>query len=454
MQFISLPYLNAEDAFVGIKAGTYPVLLDSNAPHSRDGRFDIAACDPLFVLSYTPGQGICLQDASGRILPCPDDPFLATEHLLLRFGQISTDTDHPDIPFYGGLLGYWSYDLGRVVEHMPQLADHDIALPDMYLGLYSWARVTDHAKQSSWLVIHPQCPYSAEFLIQRYLSQQAPSEPSAFELTSPWSSNMDRAQYGEKFRSVKDYIHAGDCYQVNLAQRFSTNFRGDSWQAYLRLRKQAPTPFAAYLSLPQGDICCLSPERFLAVNQLQVETKPIKGTIPRGTTTNEDQQLMEQLRNSEKDRAENLMIVDLLRNDLGRSCEVGSVQVPLLFDVESYPNVHHLVSTVTGRLRNSADRLDLLKGAFPGGSITGAPKIRAMEIIEELEPHRRSVYCGSIGYISLHGRMDTNIAIRTVLFHQGQAHCWAGGGLVADSVEESEYQETLSKIGNLLRALA
>jgi para-aminobenzoate synthetase component 1 len=252
---------------------------------------------------------------------------------------------------------------------------------------------------------------------------------------------------------IKHYIREGDCYQVNFAQRFSAAAKGDPWHAYQGLRRLNPAPFAAYLSTPYCQVMCSSPERFLHVRSGLVETKPIKGTLPRGKDPIEDLMLADALRASVKDRAENLMIVDLLRNDLGRVCAIGSIQVPRLFALESFTRVHHLVSTVRGRLAEGRTPLDLLRACFPGGSITGAPKVRAMEIIEELEPHRRGVYCGAIGYLGFDGAMDTNIAIRTLVHSDGVTRLWAGGGIVADSDPESEYRETYHKAAPLLDLL-
>ncbi|MGB0734127.1 MAG: aminodeoxychorismate synthase component I, partial [Pontibacterium sp.] len=252
---------------------------------------------------------------------------------------------------------------------------------------------------------------------------------------------------------IDDYIRAGDCYQVNYAQRFSAPFEGDLWEAYLLLRASAPTPYAGYLECSQGSLLSLSPECFLTVKNRTVLTKPIKGTCPRGDNNTSDKALANQLLSSTKDRAENLMIVDLLRNDLSKECTLGSVKVPHLFALESYKNVHHLVSTIEGTLPESTSPLALLKSCFPGGSITGAPKIRAMEIIEELEPHRRSAYCGSLGYISFCGNMNTNITIRTLVGTLDKLYCWAGGGIVADSIIQHEYDETFTKVSNLLDCL-
>jgi para-aminobenzoate synthetase component 1 len=264
---------------------------------------------------------------------------------------------------------------------------------------------------------------------------------------------MSRAEYDTAFNTIQGYIQAGDCYQINLAQRFSTDYRGEPWAAYLRLRKAAAAPFSAFIKTADSSLMSLSPERFIQSRNQRVNTAPIKGTIGRGRNRKEDEAMAQQLLNSTKDRAENLMIVDLLRNDLGKSCLPGTIEVDELFELQSFETVHHLVSSISGQLRDGIDPLDLLSSCFPGGSITGAPKIRAMEIIEELEPHRRSAYCGAIGYISCDGQMDTNIAIRSLVCNGQRIHCWAGGGIVADSNADSEYRECMTKIEKLLAVL-
>jgi para-aminobenzoate synthetase component 1 len=256
---------------------------------------------------------------------------------------------------------------------------------------------------------------------------------------------MTRAQYAQAFHRIQHYIREGDCYQVNLAQRFEISVAGDPWDIYLDMRRHNPAPYSGFMRLPQGAVLSSSPERFLQVSNGQVETKPIKGTIRRSKFAYEDKALAAQLLESDKDRAENLMIVDLLRNDIGKNCRIGSVAVPRLFALESFATVHHLVSTVTGTLAEGRHALDLLRGCFPGGSITGAPKLRAMEIIEELEPHRRGLYCGALGYVGFDGNMDTNIAIRTAVTLGDRYLYWAGGGIVADSTLESEYDESFAK---------
>jgi para-aminobenzoate synthetase component 1 len=264
---------------------------------------------------------------------------------------------------------------------------------------------------------------------------------------------MTKAAYTEKFDTVKQYLLAGDCYQINLAQRYKARFTGNSWSAYQTLEEANQAPFSSYIQLEDSAILSISPERFLQVKGDAIETKPIKGTRPRSDNPEHDLESAQNLASTEKDQAENLMIVDLLRNDIGRVAKPGTVSVPSLFDVESFPAVHHLVSTVNAQLDTGYTVTDLLRACFPGGSITGAPKVRAMEIIEELEPHRRSVYCGSIGYISRCGQMDTNIAIRTLVAYNSELYAWAGGGLVADSNADSEYQETLDKLSKILPVL-
>jgi len=266
-------------------------------------------------------------------------------------------------------------------------------------------------------------------------------------------SNFTQASYATAFESVQRYLQAGDCYQVNLAQCFSAKSEGDAFGAYLTLRGLSPAPYAAFLNLPHTQIMCASPECFIDLQNGKVKTKPIKGTRPRAADALQDNLLAENLRNHPKDRAENLMIVDLLRSDLGKNCIPGSVHTPALFEVESFSNVHHLVSRVEGCLLPGRDALDVLRDCFPGGSVTGAPKLRAMQIIDQLEPDRRGVYCGSIGYIGFDGNMKNNIAIRTLVHNNGKIHCWAGGGIVADSNRESEYQETLHKASAMLDLL-
>jgi len=316
--------------------------------------------------------------------------------------------------------------------------------------------VVDHREQAAWLVSHQRHPSTEQTWAElcRLFEAPLPDTAGTFEVSSALQSNLDEAAYAQAFHRIKRYIHEGDCYQVNLAQRFSVQAKGDAWQAYRYLRTHNPAPFMAYLNFPQVQILSGSPERFLQVKDGHVETRPIKGTRPRAEDPEQDASNAYDLQHSLKDRAENLMIVDLLRNDIGKSCAVGSVRADKLFALESFSNVHHLVSTVSGELSPGTTAVDLLRGSFPGGSITGAPKLRSMEIIEELEPHRRGVYCGAIGYMGFDGNMDTNIAIRTAVFSENSLRFWAGGGIVADSVMEKEYRETWDKASSMLQLVA
>ena len=434
----------ASQLFSHIEHHPWAMLLKSAAEHHQDSRFDVLVANPLVTLT-TIGEQTTIQTADELVIS-PDDPFA----LIQRYQQRYIPDCHCDldVPFIGGALGYFAYDLGRRVEQLPVIAQRDVDMPDMAIGLYDWALVIDHARQKAMLVGH-----RVEQQWQWLQSEAESTKVSDDFSIEQWQSNMTQAEYCAKFAQVQEYLRSGDCYQINLTQRFSSPYQGSEWQAYCLLEKSNSAPFSAFIRLAQGAILSVSPERFLQVNQGKIETKPIKGTRPRGKTPEHDAQLAAELAAAEKDQAENLMIVDLLRNDVGRVAKPGTVSVPKLFDIESFPAVHHLVSTIEAQLDEGYSMYDLLRASFPGGSITGAPKIRAMEIIEELEPQRRSVYCGSIGYISRHGVMDTSITIRTLIACQQTLYVWAGGGLVADSQDLDEYQETLDKLSRILPIL-
>ncbi|HEA3086290.1 TPA: aminodeoxychorismate synthase component 1 [Aeromonas dhakensis] len=426
----------------------WAMLLGSAGPLGADNRFDIITADPLATLQT---DGALTRIEQGEQHESSEDDPLT---LLARcqrdlLGEITTQAT--PLPFIGGALGLFGYDLGRRFERLPNLAARDVTIPDMAVGIYDWALLREVAT-GKWQLVHWGDKAGLARRLQ-WLEAQHELAADPFALAGPWRSNMSRAEYGDKFARVQAYLAAGDCYQINLTQRFSAPYRGDEWQAYQALSRANRAPFSAFLRLPQGAILSLSPERFLLLDQHHIETKPIKGTRPRLADPALDQASARELAEADKDRSENLMIVDLLRNDIGRVSRPGSVSVPSLFAVESFPAVHHLVSTIHGELDARWQGVDLLRACFPGGSITGAPKIRAMEIIEELEPQRRNAYCGSIGYLSQHGRMDTSICIRTLIAAQGQLHCWAGGGVIADSDVDDEYQETYDKVARILPLL-
>lgn len=437
----------------------WAMILRSAASDHPDNRFDILVADPLATLE-TRGDETRIIYRNGDEEISPDDPFALIERTQSALLPAITPTK--DVPFSGGAVGFFAYDLGRRVERIPALAKQDLATADMAVGIYDWALIADHQTRRLYL-ISPEGSDRRNWLTQQRsatpqtvvdtVEAQKNQQTTTFRLTSDWQANMTVEEYCNKFHQVQDYLRAGDCYQINLAQRFSAQYTGSEWQAYQQLETCNGAPFSGFIRTGDSAILSVSPERFLQHRDGVIETKPIKGTRPRSTDAKQDAALAEDLRTTEKDRSENLMIVDLLRNDIGRVAKPGTVRVPKLFDVESFPAVHHLVSTVVGELSSDYSPTDLLRACFPGGSITGAPKIRAMAIIEELEPHRRSVYCGSIGYISRCGQMDTSITIRTLIAHEGQIHAWAGGGLVADSQAESEYQETLDKLSRILPIL-
>ena len=422
------------------------VFLDSCRFSGATGRFDIVAWAPQTTVR-TRGEVSEVSTGDGETYTTSQDPFELIRQL------VGTEERHPFLPFTGGAIGAFSYDLGRRIERLPNLAASDIDFPDLWVGIFDRALIVDHVSARAWLVHRNIAEPEIRRLLQILEVPRTVTPPAFardFVVTSAVESAISFGEYAEQFDKIKNYIRAGDCYQVNYSQRFSASVSGDPWHAYLHLRLLNSAPFAAFVRIEEGAILSSSPERFLEVRGDVVESKPIKGTRPRSPNSDRDQRLAEELRDSAKDRAENLMIVDLLRNDIGRSCEIGSVNVPHLFEVESFARVHHLVSTVHGKLGDSVDALAVLRSCFPGGSITGAPKIRAMEIIEELEPTRRTIYCGSIAYISHDGQMDSSIAIRTLLNVNQRLYCWAGGGIVADSNLHDEYQESLDKAAAML----
>lgn len=458
-----LPYSEWSDSlalFAPFSHEPWAILLDSAGSEHVNSRYDIILRQPQQVLS-------------GKVEDFSDsDPFQTLQQLLAQCPQYQGPDKH-NLPFKGGAAGYFSYDAGRLIEHIQpahraQATDFartpthtkeqshaavaELDLPDIALGVYTHALIIDHKARCSYVLGPDNALDDAS--VEAFWRPQSRQGRVDFSLTSSWQSNMSEAQYLAKIQHIHDHLNAGDCYQINLAQRFSATYQGDEWQAYKALREANQAPFSAFIRLPEGTVLSVSPERFLSTDANgKVQTKPIKGTRSRHADPEADQQAREALQNSAKDQAENLMIVDLLRNDLSRVCLPGTVKVPKLFALESFAAVHHLVSTVEGQLPRPLDSVELLRAAFPGGSITGAPKVSAMCIIESLEPHRRNVYCGSIGYLNQDGSSDTNIAIRTLVATQQHLYCWAGGGIVQDSVAAAEYQETYDKVQQILPVL-
>jgi para-aminobenzoate synthetase component 1 len=420
--------------------------------NAATARWSIVASDPRWQLvAY--GDDVLFTDAAGpRRLP---------GGALHAFARLVEAEPPPDLaaapvdglPFLGGAIGYLGFELGREVERLPATTVDDVGAPDLAMGWYDAAVIEDHATGRAWLAGRPGAVAALRSRLER--PRQVPLGVSLGGGIP--RSNIPRARYLELVERARAYIRAGDVYQVNLSQRFSALCRADGFDAYRRLRDASPAPFAAYLDLrgPLANLEVLSssPERFLLADGDHLETRPIKGTRPRGRDAAEDARLASALLASEKDRAEHVMIVDLERNDLGRVAAVGSVSVPALAALESYAQVHHLTSTITARRRPGVGLEALLRATFPGGSISGAPKIRALEIIDELEPTVRGVYTGTIGYRSAGGRLDLNIAIRTITLADGVAHLHVGGAIVHDSDPEAEYLETLDKARGMARAL-
>jgi para-aminobenzoate synthetase component I len=440
------------------------IFLDSAERTSVRGRYSYLTADPLLWLDQ-------------RI----DDPEyfdgFDTVASWLDQGLNATLPGLP--PFQGGVAGLWGYGLNRAIERISATKHDEFALPDLAVGLYDWVISFDHTTNQAWLIStgrdvprpYPQAGFAqhrAENVMKclnapaakppKFQPTLEPLEHLAPQFALPGianvTSNFSRQSYCEAVAKVVEYIHAGDAFQVNLSQRLLTPFIEDPLALYGRLRTRNAAPFACYFDLGDFQIASASPERFLQVEPHgTIITRPIKGTRPRGKTPEDDATQLRDLLTNPKDRAENIMIVDLLRNDIGRVAEFGTVTVPKVCEAETFPFVHHLVSEVRGKLASGKTPLDLLRNAFPGGSVTGAPKVRAMEIIAELEPTARGPYCGSVGFLSFDGATDTNILIRTFTAGRGYLQFPVGGGITSDSIPEVEYEETLHKAAGLLRAL-
>lgn len=432
-------------------AKAWTVFLDSGRPRSKQGRYDIISGNPVCTLE-TRGENTTIT-TKNDVIVSNENPFELLKSELNRYAKRfdSSNISHFDLPFVGGAIGYFSYDLARRLENLPTLSQNSEAISEMTMGIYDWALVVDHEIQKSFLICYDESDAKLDEICDFLAGVQTIDNETKFAVTSEIKADYSQATYAQAFQKIKQYLKEGDCYQVNLTQRFSADCEGNTWQAYEALREINAAPFSAYLNFPDVTILSSSPERFLKLKNGHVETKPIKGTRPRKSDESENAAQLNDLINNPKDRAENVMIVDLLRNDISKVCQ--NVRVPKLFEIESYTTVHHLVSTVTGELKPNQHALDLLQNCFPGGSITGAPKIRSMEIIEEIEPTRRGVYCGAIGYIGFNGNMDTNIVIRTLVESHGKMQFWAGGGIVNDSNVVDEYQESFDKAAAMFRVL-
>lgn len=475
MTFVQLSYIPRSRKYQQLKpllGEDWAMLLDSgikdsctllNAKNPR--RYDIAVCDPSVKLTVNHTVSIIekknKQQQSSNLKPFQLMRELLVEYTPSSDNKLDADTT-ANLPFQGGWLGYISYDFGIELlrESLKNIDQQQKAnqpeLPLIRMGLYQWAIITDHKNKTTTMYnfgLPEKYWQKLQSAIIPQLDNTDISDTQSTYLTSKFKSNLSFNDYAESFQKISDYIHAGDCYQVNFSQRFSAKYSGNPLNIYTILAKENNSPFSAYLNFSDQQILSFSPERFIESHQGKVVTQPIKGTLPRNKDPQIDQLQAEKLLNSEKDRAENLMIVDLLRNDLSKTATKGSVEVTELFGLYHFESVHHLISTIESKLDDKFDNFDLLATTLPGGSITGAPKIRAMQIIDELEKANRGIYCGIIGYIDFNGNMDTNICIRTLVADKDTLYCSAGGGLVVDSKLEQEYQETFDKLNKILPVL-
>jgi len=454
--------IDAEVIFSRLHKEPGAVFLDSSMREGHLGKYSVILIRPFATFTFSDGHIRFQRHAYGHRASSDKSPYSEDfessadplEELAKMLSHFAVAPESESLPCENGCAaGFISYDFCRALEKVPDHNPHDPAVPQIVLGLYHFSVVVDHGDDSVYFCTAAGAVNCSDDELEKtrreiaeIIHRAAPGEcnPKGFSCGNP-ESDFTREQYCAMVRSAKEYIRNGDIYQVNLSQRYKANFAGDSYLAYQALRRECPTPFSAYLSLGDIQIASGSPERFFETDGSTIRTRPIKGTRPRGRTKEEDEVLCSDLMSSAKDRAELVMIVDLLRNDLGKVCDIGSVEVETLFEAEAYENVFHLVSTICGTLSKNAGVTDLLRAVFPGGSITGAPKIRAMEIIDELEPVARGIYTGAIGYLGFDRRSDFNIAIRTLVCARQQIYYHVGGGVVWDSDPDEEYRETLDK---------
>ena len=456
--------LSALELFEFFRGRPFSFFLDSAMDRENLGRYSIMGSDP-FLRYSSRGSDISVFDDINRRFSQNGDPLNIFGDYL---DQYRLENTCGQLPCGGGAFGYFSYDLGRTIENLPVKAIDDLNLPECWFGFYDFIVIYDNLTRKAYAVStgFPDRGSQGKDRAVRKMSEfksclnykDLPVHPDGKEplsrvFSSCLTGNFSRAEYLRAVARALEYIVAGEIYEVNLSQRFEAILKSPSYDLYLRLREINPAPFAAYMNCGEVIIASTSPERFLRCRNGLIETRPIKGTLRRGATTEEDRANAAALLNSIKDRAENMMIVDLERNDLGKVCRPGSVRVTDFAALEIFPTVFHLTSTIAGELRKDKTRIDLLRATLPGGSVTGAPKIRSMEIIEELEPTRRSIYTGSLGYLGFEGNMDLSIVIRSFIIKGNKAHFQVGGAVVYDSEPELEYNETLDKARALIDAL-
>ncbi len=449
----TLPVTDPVALFAAVQHIPYSLFFDSARPEHHLNNHSFIAFLPIETIEAKNGRVMVTNRE--QQFSFQGDPFKVVTDRLEQWGM-DTAHRHNLPPFQGGAAGMFGYDLVRYLEKIPDLAESDPDMPDMAVGIYNQVISIDHDKDQAWHIVHAGDEQKAQASHAQLMKalDQSPGIPALVIGESAWQARETKEGYKEKIRKAIEYIHAGDVFQTVISQRFDADLPDDfdPFAHYCHLREVNAAPFGVYMNLGSLKIASASPERFIKVDGRKVETRPIKGTRPKNEDPFIDQFCRNELENSEKDRAENAMIVDLLRNDLSKVCEDYSIEVPELCRMESFASVHHLVSTITGSLRANLSPVDLLRACFPGGSITGCPKIRAMEITEELEPTRRGPYCGALGYVGFDGTMDTNIAIRTLVYQGSHVHFQVGGGIVADSNPEKEYQETMDKAEAIFRS--
>jgi para-aminobenzoate synthetase component 1 len=480
--------------FGELRTDAFPWLLDSALVDGRLARYSFAGSDP-YLVARAFGPRLQLE-CRRPVVPgleaghwqMEGDPLALARAWMPRCPLLACPPELPaTLPFLGGAIGCWGYELAEQMDAVRFHGRNELALPDLVLLFVDRVLAVDHLAERAYAIgmgigeneaaaealAAEACDAFSERVLQiaspppaggGRARRSAPNEEDviarrrellATPLPSALRASFDGPAYAGRVRSLKADIAAGNVYEANLTQRMEIEHEGDAWALYRILREQSPAPFACFIELPEGALLGSSPERFLCVDAAgRVETRPIKGTRPRGASPEQDRDLERELLASSKDRAENLMIVDLVRNDLGRVCEIGSIRVPELMVVERYASVFQLVSTVTGQLSEERDGFDLIRAAFPPGSMTGAPKIAAMRLLDALEPVRRGFYSGAVGYLDVRGGMDLSVVIRTLILQKGRAYLHVGGAVVADSDPDAEYRETLDKARAMLAALA
>ena len=435
--------LNPCEVYEAFRYEIYTIILDSSKEDEKLSKYSFIGLNPYMTFSSFQNDGYI----DG--LKVEGNPFKILDELLTRNKVV----EKTNIPLIGGCMGYISYDTGRIIEKISDSSDEDFKIPHMKFVFYRNIIIFDLMENKQYISYFADEEKTVEGIIEKIEQIEVKKEEFSYNQEDKFISNFTKESYKKSITRLKEYIRSGDVYIANMTQRFYCHNEEDSFTIYKKLREINKAPFSAYLNFHDFQIISSSPERFIQIKDGIAHTRPIKGTRPRGNTIEEDEKNKLELINSEKDKSELLMIVDLERNDFSKVCKPGTVKVKELFALEEYATVFHLVSTIEGKLQDDVSAVKVMKECFPGGSITGAPKIRAMEIIEELEGLKRNIYTGAIGYFDFRGNSDFNIAIRTILKKDNKAYFGVGGGITYESIEEDEYLETLDKAKALMKVL-